>query len=56
MAKKKKTIVKLQCTDCKNYNYNTNKSHTPTVDGVKLDLKKFCNTCKKHTIHKEVKK
>jgi len=56
MAKKKKSIVRLQCTKCKSYNYNTNKSHAPTVDGVKLDLNKFCNTCKKHMPHKEAKK
>lgn len=53
MAKKKKVLVKLQCQECKTTNYFTNKSR-----GVeeKLELKKFCESCRKHTLHKELKK
>ena len=53
MAKKKKLIVKLQCSECKNINYYTNK--TKAVEG-KLEMKKHCRKCRKHTIHKEMKK
>jgi len=53
MAKKKRVIVKLQCSECKNINYFTNK--TKQVEG-KLEMKKHCKHCRKHTIHKEMKK
>ena len=53
MAAKKKPYVKLQCTLCKNINYNTHKSKT--MEG-KLELEKFCKHCRKHTKHKEMKK
>jgi len=54
MAKKKKPFVKMQCGGCKNINYFTNK--TKAMIEEKLELKKFCKTCKKHTLHKESKK
>ncbi|MBM3250798.1 MAG: 50S ribosomal protein L33 [Candidatus Nealsonbacteria bacterium] len=53
MAKKKKPFIKLQCSVCKRINYFTKKSKT--MEG-KLELKKFCKWCRKHTIHKEGKK
>ncbi|MCD6270732.1 50S ribosomal protein L33 [bacterium] len=53
MAKKKKSFVKLQCQECKQINYYTQKSKN--VEG-KLELKKFCKHCRKHTLHKETKK
>ncbi len=56
MAKKKKNFVKLRCQECKHINYDIHKSHSATVEGIKLELKKYCPKCKKHTIHKEVKK
>lgn len=47
-------IVKMQCPACKNINYWTrkNKKTTPT----KLELAKFCKSCRKHVAHKETKK
>ena len=53
MAKKKNLFVKLQCSVCKRINYYVKKSK-----GVedKLALKKFCKFCRKHTLHKEMKK
>jgi len=54
MAKKKKPFIKLQCQECKRINYFTNKSKG-TVE-KKLELKKYCKWCKKHTLHKEGKK
>jgi len=53
MAKKKKPILKMQCAVCKKINYFTHK--TKATEG-KLELKKFCPSCKKHTAHKEAKK
>lgn len=54
MAKKKKPFTKLQCKDCKEINYFTHKSKKLAEE--KLELKKFCNTCHKHVIHKEKSK
>ena len=42
--------VLLQCSDCKNRNYVTNREMRR---GSKLELKKFCKFCRKHTVHKE---
>ena len=46
-------IITLECTECKNRNYTTtrNKRQNPG----KLELKKFCSTCRKHTVHKQNK-
>ncbi|NTU60478.1 MAG: 50S ribosomal protein L33 [Deltaproteobacteria bacterium] len=46
-------IVTLACTECKRRNYPTtkNKKRTPG----KLEFKKFCRFCGKHTPHKEQK-
>jgi large subunit ribosomal protein L33 len=46
-------IVTLACADCKNRNYTTTKNKKTTPD--KLELKKYCPTCRKHTAHKETK-
>ncbi len=46
-------IITLACVDCKNRNYTTTKNKKTTPD--KLELKKFCPTCRKHTAHKETK-
>ncbi len=54
MAKKKKPIIKLCCGVCKRVNYFTTKPKIMVEE--KLELKKFCKWCKKHTPHKEGKK
>jgi len=46
-------IISLQCTECKRKNYTTTKNKR-TMTG-KLELKKFCSACSKHTLHKESK-
>ncbi len=46
-------IITMACSDCKNRNYSTTKNKRNTQD--KLELKKFCPSCRKHTAHKEVK-
>ena len=40
-------IITLQCPDCKNRNYSTTKNKKTTTG--RLEFKKFCNTCRKHT-------
>ena len=54
MAKKKKPHLKLRCKECKKTNYFTHKSKKMVEE--KLELKKFCKTCRKHTLHKEGRK
>ncbi len=45
--------VKLACTECKNRNYDTTKNKKHTTE--RLELKKYCPVCKKHTLHRETK-
>jgi len=54
MATKKKPFVKLQCKECKRTNYFTRKSKEAAER--KLEFKKFCKWCRKHTVHKEAKR
>lgn len=54
MAKRKKAYAKLECQECKRVNYYTHLSKMPERKD-KLELKKFCKWCRKHTLHKEVK-
>ena len=56
MAKKAKTKrenIILECTECKNRNYNTSKNKANNPE--RLEVKKFCKYCNKHTIHRETK-
>lgn len=61
MASKKsaRDYVTLECTECKNRNYRTSKQLKPRGGKKqieKLSLRKFCNTCRNHTVHRERKK
>ncbi|MHC4391644.1 MAG: 50S ribosomal protein L33 [Planctomycetota bacterium] len=56
MAKRKKgarDYVALMCPECGNRNYRTSKQLRGTP---KLNLSKYCNTCRAHTPHVEKKK
>ena len=46
-------IVQLQCTDCKRRNYS--KTRNKKAKPQKMELKKYCPWCQKHTEHKETK-
>jgi large subunit ribosomal protein L33 len=46
-------LVTLACVECKARNYITSKNKQKNPN--KLELKKYCKKCRKHTIHKEVK-
>lgn len=43
----------LQCTECKNRNYYTDKNKKKTTS--RLEFKKFCNKCRCHRVHRETK-
>ncbi|MBU1090519.1 MAG: 50S ribosomal protein L33 [Candidatus Omnitrophica bacterium] len=45
--------ITLECTVCKNRNYTTTKEKRKQQG--KLELKKYCRFCRKHTPHKEIK-
>lgn len=45
--------VTLACTECKQRNYSTVKNKKNNAD--RLEMKKYCPFCHKHTIHKETK-
>ena len=44
-------IIILACEECKNRNYTPtrNKRKNPN----RMELKKFCPSCRKHTLHKQ---
>ncbi|MGI6737312.1 MAG: 50S ribosomal protein L33 [Anaerovoracaceae bacterium] len=45
--------VTLACSECQQRNYMTVKNKKNTPDRV--EFKKYCPFCKKHTVHKETK-
>ncbi|MEK6272186.1 MAG: 50S ribosomal protein L33 [Actinomycetota bacterium] len=45
--------VTLACEECKRRNYQTNKSRRNTPD--RLELRKYCHWCSRHTPHKETR-
>ena len=50
---KMRTKITLACTECKQRNYNTTKDKKTHPD--RMETKKYCRFCKKHTNHKETK-
>ncbi|HOD18126.1 MAG TPA: 50S ribosomal protein L33 [Candidatus Cloacimonadota bacterium] len=46
-------IITLACEECKNRNYTTtrNKRKHPN----RMEIKKFCPFCRKHTLHKQTR-
>jgi large subunit ribosomal protein L33 len=46
-------IILFQCAECKNKNYSSMKNKKNTTD--KLQRKKYCRSCQRHTMHKETK-
>jgi large subunit ribosomal protein L33 len=56
MASKKKDIrpvIILACNDCKERNYVTEKNRRN--DPNRMEFKKYCPRCQKHTSHRETK-
>ena len=46
-------IIQLACGECKRRNYSTTKNKK-TMSG-RMEIKKYCRFCRKHTPHKESK-
>ena len=46
-------IIHLACGDCKRRNYSTTKNRRKSSE--RLELSKYCRSCRKHTPHKESK-
>ena len=46
-------IITLQCTETGDKNYTTTKNRRTHPD--RMELKKYCKWCRKHTPHKETK-
>ncbi|MEM9769536.1 MAG: 50S ribosomal protein L33 [Cyanobacteria bacterium P01_D01_bin.71] len=62
MAKGVRLVITLECTECRSnqnkrsngvsrYTTEKNRRNTPS----RMELKKFCPNCNRHTTHKEIK-
>jgi len=47
------TIITLQCGECRERNYTTTKNKRNDPD--RIELRKFCRRCRRHTTHRETK-
>ncbi|AKX95335.1 50S ribosomal protein L33 [Neomoorella thermoacetica] len=45
--------ITLACTECKRRNYISTKNKKNDPD--RIELKKYCSFCGRHTVHKETK-
>ncbi|MBC8313384.1 MAG: 50S ribosomal protein L33 [Candidatus Cloacimonetes bacterium] len=45
--------IKLACSVCKSRNYSTKKNRA--LHPKRVEFKKYCPVCRKHTAHKETK-
>ena len=52
-AERMRVKITLACTECKQRNYNTMKNKKNSPD--RLEMKKYCRFCRKHTVHRETK-
>ena len=48
-----RTKITLACTECQRRNYDLTKDKKAHPD--RMETKKYCRFCKKHTLHKETK-
>ncbi|HFE64990.1 50S ribosomal protein L33 [candidate division KSB1 bacterium 4484_188] len=46
-------IIILECTECKQRNYTTKKNKR--LHPQRVEFKKYCRFCNKHTVHKETR-
>lgn len=46
-------LIKFECKDCKKVNYHSQRNKKTLK--TRMELQKYCKTCKKHTSHKETK-
>ncbi len=52
-SKENRIVVTLACTTCKSRNYTTSKNKRNNPE--RLELKKFCTTCRVRAPHRETK-
>ena len=52
-AEKMRVKITMVCSECKQRNYDTVKNKKNDPD--RLEMKKYCKFCRKHTLHKESK-
>jgi large subunit ribosomal protein L33 len=52
-GKENRIVATLACTVCKHRNYTTSKNKKNNPD--RLELRKFCPTCRTQTAHRETK-
>ena len=45
--------ITMACTECKRRNYVTEKNRINDRD--RLELKKYCRWCRRHTVHRETR-
>lgn len=50
---KNRTVIHLECSDCRNRNYHFRVGKKRAYG--KLNLSKYCWACRKHSVHKETK-
>ncbi|MBN1312270.1 MAG: 50S ribosomal protein L33 [Anaerolineae bacterium] len=54
MAKKDvRPVITLECSECRERNYTSQKNRRN--DPQRLEMKKYCRRCRKHTLHRETK-
>ncbi len=45
--------IQLACGECKRRNYTSTRNKKQQTE--RLEVKKYCRFCRRHTLHKEVK-
>jgi len=53
MAKNKRPLFELECSECKKRNYTASRNISEQKE--KIVLKKYCPKCRRHTTHREKK-
>lgn len=53
MAAPKRKIITLECTECKERSYSTEKNSSANPE--RIEINKYCPRCNKRTKHKETK-
>ena len=52
-AAENRPVIQLACTECKERTYSTTKNKKN--DPNRIELRKYCPRCHKHTLHREAK-
>jgi large subunit ribosomal protein L33 len=52
-AAENRPVITLACTECRDRSYSTTKNKKN--DPNRIELKKYCPRCRRHTLHREAK-